>query len=753
VAGLAGIAASLVLAWSGQLGTWENGLRALIFGIGSRPASGQLHLVEMDAASIARIDRWPWPRRHYARVIDQLNRAGVRSITFDVDLSARSTPLDDRLMAAAIARSRAMVALPTFAQRARTGERRQLDSLPLPEFRRHATLASVAVAPDADGVVRRMPFGTVTEGVPRPSISALLAGRAGEVDRQFPIDFAIDPATIPRHSFVAVEDGKVPAAALRGRDVLIGATAIEMGDRYAVPRHGVLNGVVLQALATETLRAGAPRFGGWPAPVAVALLLLCWVGAARGREATVRRGAAALLLLFGLGWMAWAMWRLAFPLMPGLVAIAVATALQAAGQFRRELRQRQLVDEESGLPNARAFRAAAAATGGGHSVAAMIDGYDRLPAVLQPGEAALLIRRLAERLATAAGGVTIHRTDARTLAWLTPLGPPELDELLAGLTAVMRSPIEIGGRGIDVRLGFGIAQAGALAEATLAAGEALRAGTPWRYDVAAERDALADQLSLMGELDAAVARGELHLLYQPKLHLASDRIASVEALVRWTHPTRGALRPDLFIPLAEESDRILDLTLWTLRQALADLAAWRAAGFGLTAAVNISARLVGSPAFAAAAAEILAAAGDARTDLIFEVTESAAIADTAAAAAALVRFRDLGVAISMDDYGTGHSTLSYLKQLPLSELKIDRAFVQFAHRERSDALMVRSTVDLAHELGLRVVAEGVEEPACLAFLRSIGCDYAQGYLIARPLTAADLLTRVRDHAAPAREAG
>ena len=277
-----------------------------------------------------------------------------------------------------------------------------------------------------------------------------------------------------------------------------------------------------------------------------------------------------------------------------------------------------------------------------------------------------------------------------------------------------------------------------ITEATHAASEALRLGTHWTYHQTAERAALERQVSLMGELDAALHRDEIHVLYQPKLHLESNRITSVEALVRWDHPTRGYLRPDLFIPMAEESDRITDLTLFVLRQTIEDLGNWCAQGLVISAAVNISARLIASPSFISAAEILLAGTGVPRHRLTFEVTESAAIADPDSAASALQKFRDMGIQISMDDYGTGQSTLSYLKRLPLSELKIDRSFVQFAHEDKNDALLVRSTLELAHGLGLKVVAEGVEDEACLAFLRQIGCDYAQGYLIGKPMPASEL---------------
>ena len=273
--------------------------------------------------------------------------------------------------------------------------------------------------------------------------------------------------------------------------------------------------------------------------------------------------------------------------------------------------------------------------------------------------------------------------------------------------------------------------------ATRAADEAAQAGVFWRYGET-DMAALERQVSLMGELDPAIAAGDIHVHYQPKLALALDRITSVEALVRWKHPQRGWVRPDLFIPLAEQSDRIRPLTLFMLERVMRDLARWRTQGIELTAAVNISAKLVAAAGFDGEVRALLAQDIVPPSALILEVTESATLSDPETAGACLQGYRDMGVAISMDDYGTGQSTLSYIKQLPLSELKIDRSFVQHAHISRADGLMVRSTVELAHELGLKVVAEGIEDAECLAFLRTIGCDMAQGYLISKPLPAGEL---------------
>jgi EAL domain-containing protein (putative c-di-GMP-specific phosphodiesterase class I) len=283
----------------------------------------------------------------------------------------------------------------------------------------------------------------------------------------------------------------------------------------------------------------------------------------------------------------------------------------------------------------------------------------------------------------------------------------------------------------------------------LAAARSIEDGVTLRKYHAADADAVDLELSLLSELDDAVAQGEILLHYQPKLDLRTNQIVSVEALVRWQHPVHGFLRPDLFIPLAEQNDRIGGLTLHVLYVALADLRAWHSAGQDITCAVNISAKLLMDRIFLAQLQSLIAESGVDPQWLTFEVTESAAMRDPESAAAALCSLRDMGIVISMDDYGTGQSTLSYLKQLPLSELKIDRSFVQFAHLNHGDGALVRSTVDLAHELGMKVVAEGVEDTECLSFLASIGCDLAQGYFISQPICAAQITAMLQERRAAA----
>ncbi|WP_022685731.1 putative bifunctional diguanylate cyclase/phosphodiesterase [Sphingomonas phyllosphaerae] len=724
-------------------GPIKRALEPLRFAVQSHPSSKQVAIVEMDARSVAEIRRWPWPRRHYAAVVDRLRTAGAATIVFDVDLSSASDPVDDRAFAAALRRAGGRVALPTFGQQAGAGDRRNLDALPLDAFRAHAALASVSFAPDVDGLVRALPLATVTAGTPRPSLSAYIAARAGKADVDYPVDFSIDPATIPRLSFVAVEKGTFDPALVRGRNILIGATAIEMGDRYPAPLRGVLPGVTIQALGAETLLRGVPVRGTPLASFALALLLC--VPGVRARRRDVAAGifaggmiAMAVVALAAQRWLA-----IYYPLGLGWLMLSVAGALFVARDIFRRFRSGRLHDEATGLPNQRAL-ATQPADRSGIAAVVQLTNLEELSAVFDTAQVSQAIVRTAERLRLCSAHDAVYRVRSHQLALLLPTHEI-VEDMLATLRTLLLQPVEIMGRKVDVAVALGIAEDGDMAAAALAAGEAAAAGVFWRR-AAVNRDRLENAVSLMGELDAAIHAGQIEVHYQPKLALATDRIGSVEALVRWRHPERGFVSPAAFVPLAEQTDRIEPLTLYVLERVMADAARWRATGHAVTAAVNISAKLLDAPAFIAAVDRLLDTAPIPSDALIFEVTESAAMSDPLTATATLRHFRARGVAISMDDYGTGQSTLSYLRELPLSELKIDRSFVQYAHERENDAKLVRSTIDLAHALGLKVVAEGIEDAANLAFLRDIRCDYAQGYFIDRPMPFDALVARLDERA-------
>jgi diguanylate cyclase (GGDEF)-like protein len=253
----------------------------------------------------------------------------------------------------------------------------------------------------------------------------------------------------------------------------------------------------------------------------------------------------------------------------------------------------------------------------------------------------------------------------------------------------------------------------------------------------------AGSLRLLGEVRGALEREELVLHYQPKLDTHQGRITGVEALVRWRHPRLGMLAPPRFIPLVEQTALIGPLTLYVIDAALAQMSAWGEQGIELEMSVNLSARNLLDPALAERVAELLRRHGVPPAMLTVEVTESAAMADPDRAVAVLESLRTVGVGISVDDFGTGNASIDYLARLPASELKIDRSFItDMLENPRAEAI-VRSTIDLARNLGLSVVAEGIETEAVLEHLAVLGCDLAQGYFISRPLPAEELSERLR----------
>jgi EAL domain-containing protein (putative c-di-GMP-specific phosphodiesterase class I) len=244
-----------------------------------------------------------------------------------------------------------------------------------------------------------------------------------------------------------------------------------------------------------------------------------------------------------------------------------------------------------------------------------------------------------------------------------------------------------------------------------------------------------ERLSLMADLRRALDSGDgLSLVYQPKLHLPSGRVDGAEALVRWHHPGAGPLAPEVFIALAEETGNIRRLTRWVLEVGIEQAARWQASGLDLRVALNVSARDLDDVELPLRVAGLLAAHGLAPRGVALEVTESAIMTRPETAVLVLRRLADLGLDIAIDDFGVGQSSFAYLRRLPVRELKIDRSFITQIARSREDLAIVRSIVDLAGELGFRVTAEGVEDVATLERLRALGCDHAQGYAIARPMS-------------------
>jgi diguanylate cyclase (GGDEF)-like protein/PAS domain S-box-containing protein len=246
------------------------------------------------------------------------------------------------------------------------------------------------------------------------------------------------------------------------------------------------------------------------------------------------------------------------------------------------------------------------------------------------------------------------------------------------------------------------------------------------------------RLGLLGELRHAIDNNQLFLVYQPKIHLLTSRIKGVEALVRWLHPQYGIIPPDQFISIAEHSGLIKPLTLWVIKAALHQSSLWHKEGKILNVAVNLSARNLEDPHLPDQIVKLLHDAGVVPSSLELEITESALMVNPTHAMATLTALSKIGIQLSIDDFGIGYSSLGYLKRLPVNQIKIDKSFIKEMATDKDDAMIVRSTIELTHNLGLKVVAEGVESREVLERLVGLRCDEAQGYFISPPLPVSGL---------------
>jgi diguanylate cyclase (GGDEF)-like protein len=560
----------------------------------------------------------------------------------------------------------------------------------------------------------------------------------------------------------------VLVAAIAGIAALRG---VDMGSRWTVLASGLLvfaasDVVYGLQVAAETYVLGTPVDAGWAIGLA---LMATWVDGATHGERTVsrRQGRATALAVSsaatvaGLAVLLLSTWVSTSTLALGLAAAALLVAAaraQLAARLLEGMAEQRLVaavtDELTGLPNRRAF---------------YTEGHRRLtePA---PGRLALLMldldrfKEVNDSLGHRAGDKLLVELGARLRKnlrggdLLARLGGDEFAMLLDGaggdealdaaarLSAAVAEPFVVEHTTLIPRVSIGIAlfpeDGGDLSALMRKADIAMyRAKTSHRthhvYSTADDVDAAA-ALQTVQELRTAIASDQFVIHYQPKVDLPSGEVHSVEALVRWDHPTRGLLHPPAFLDLVEESGLMPAMTRAVLSQALDQVADWHRDGRLLAVAVNLSPSSLSDPDLPCQVTAMLADRGLPARALQLEITEEFLMGDRDLAQAVLARLRDSGIRISVDDFGTGYNSLASIRDLPIDELKLDSSFVVPMTHDPRTAAVVSSTIKLAHSLGLRIVAEGVESVGTYTELTRLGCDQAQGHFMSEPVSAVDL---------------
>jgi diguanylate cyclase (GGDEF)-like protein len=525
----------------------------------------------------------------------------------------------------------------------------------------------------------------------------------------------------------------------------------------------VADSIYLFRIAEDTYQAGTLLDAIWPAGLAM-LAYAAWAEPREQAEPQFSRFAVMLLPCLFAAVALFLLIRADFVHVGVIPEVLAACALLAAGwRFAltfgdmltlSELRERQArTDDLTGLPNRREFYAhlndaieGCAARAASFALLMIdLDQFKELNDTLGHYAGDLLLQQIGPRMQDVVRGDAVAR-----------LGGDEFGLILRDATAAaaaaerihesLRQPFVLEGVTVSVHASIGIAVFPTDADTTnlllqradVAMYHAKEARSRYAFYARGSHNNSRERLGLVSELKDALAQGGLFVHYQPQMRLDNGGVYGVEALVRWQHPQRGLMEAEDFMAIAEQTGVMRELTSLVLEQSLSQQRAWRALGHDLVLAVNISPASLLDSTFLPNLRDQLARWKTPRGSLRLEITESVLIEESSRVRSVIDALGDLGVSLSLDDFGTGYSPLTYLTEVPVSELKIDGSFIAAMIEDRATAIIVENTISLARQLGIALVAEGVETTAQLQLLQSIGCPYAQGYLLSRPMTAQDL---------------
>ena len=755
---------SLFAGWFAPL---DNVLRDWRFGLNTRAATGSVVFVDIDSQSLAAVGVWPWPRHLHAQMLDALMKMGADDVIFDIDFSAASTEPEDAAFERSLADAGGYAYLAAFQQQRLVGDA-QSYNLPLARFGKNAAPVAVNVSLDSGGMVRDHPLAVDIAGKPVPSVAEVLSGRTGHDTGAIGIDFAIDPGTVTRISATDLLNGRVDPALVSGRDIVIGASAVELRDFFVVPRYGIVPGALLQIEAAETLKQNRVLvpLGIWPGIAASLLLGIC--GAVFSRRVplwAVVLSTAGILILTET---AAALLQVHLALKLDTAAIDIALGLVALQTLIEELRrrgeQRRIAHERlrylarhdpltGMLSRTTLVEHIDAALATGRDVAVAVIDLRRFRAIndtLGHGQGDQLLKLVAARL-TDMGPDAVARLGGDSFAMLAPDMPADrLTGFCEAIVEWLSFPYELSAEHHVIIAASAGATMSSLsgrdaetllshADMALSAAKQRPGGAAMLFE-AGMASRLEQRQAMDSALRWALARHEISVAYQPQIDLSTSRVIGAEALARWDHEALGSVSPVQFVAAAEETGLIVEIGRWMLEAACTEAARWPEA---TRLAVNVSPVQLDLSDVAADVAKALEVSGLPAHRLDIEITEGVFVKNADAAIDKLMAIRRLGVGIALDDFGTGYSSLSYLARLPVDKIKIDQSFVRRLPADPEALAIVRTVVSLSHALGKSVVAEGIETAQQAAALRAAGCQVAQGFLFGRPMAAGEIRSMLR----------
>lgn len=722
------------------------GLRTLQFKSRSQPASGKIVTVGIDDEALQEVGPWPWKRDRFAVLTDRLMAAGADRVFYNIPFQPLE-PHGDEMFARSISKYPGRIFL-SASMDYRTGETKGTAILPMPQLAKNATIVSNMKWTEFWNGVSKMNYSQVIAGRRYPSIWTSIAKSRNLSDDQFPVDSSYMRSTIPYFSAAEVIPQSAKLPDLKGKTVLVGSSSNVSGGVLYVLGQGRSADIFVLAMGAETLIQGASVDWGWMPAWVFAFLVSCVCLLGRWPKFSMWLSLVAIAVIL-IAPVALQNLRIFIDVGPAL-ALSIAAAVTLAWQrFGARKQSQGAINPVSGLPTVNAIL---------HRdqldsqilVAARISRFTEIVSTLPPNNERDLLEQVVSRLLLGVGRLQLLHGDDGNFFWLMPSEQlaSSVDQFKA-LQLIFRNPISVADKSFTVDIAFGVDQeidrplSHRLASALAAARSAADQGTCWKIHDPAANGAQQWALSLLGELDQAIDNGHIWVAYQPKMELATRDIIGAEALVRWTHATRGPIGPDEFIQVAERHGRIEKLTAFVLNDAARVGAQALKYDPGFTVSVNISSVLLASRNIIDMVRQALSANGFPATSLVLEVTETAAMAEGRVAIALLEELRDMGVCLSIDDYGTGMSTLEYLRAIPATELKIDKQFSMALHSSAEDQAVMQSTIELAHALGMKVVAEGIETAETQYLLTQMGCEIGQGYHICRPTDWETVLTMIQ----------
>lgn len=723
---LATLAATLLVAllgWLGVTAPFDTLLSANMARLDPKPFNQQI--VPINIASQGRGRPGEANDDPILAVIEKADREGAKGLYLAVGLPPRG---NDRV-AAAIRAARVPIRytpvdFPDRKMLARYGAYYGPDRHP----------ATVRLAVDGFGLAQGMRRCRVVDDVVLPGLVSLRPVQRDDCAAAR-YDMAIAAPAASRTVWGADD---LKSQSWRGRYIVAGSPAFA---NVVTPPHGDQPIEVLASLVLQTELSGGLREVNAFIPalmtgfIVIGLTLLLW-----SYPRLLTAGMGVVLAAWVLAHFVASRMAVDLPIVSALLIVAVSIWY---GTFITNRHRKTRENSKSGLPTF-AVLEQEAMRDSRPLVVLKIANYSEITATLPRASELDLLRQIVARLQLGSGSSDIFHGDDGYFGWFI-VDDRHIEERLDGLHALMSVPVVVAGQSFDMAAAFGYdtsapgEAANRVNGARAAADRAARAGERTAFFDPSRIDEAAWRLSMLGQLDEAIDRDELWIAYQPKEDLRAGDWPALEALVRWQHPTKGNVPPDDFIPLAEQSGRIEKLTRFVLGRALADLHSLMTQGYDLEMCVNLSARLLERADIAETIGAMLVRFRVDPSRLTIELTETAAFAETMESLGQLQRIRDLGVRISIDDYGKGFSSLTYLRSVPADEIKIDRSFIDAMSQSPSDYLLVNSTIELAHQLGKSVVAEGVQEAGTLDRLREMGCDFGQGYWICKPARITQLV--------------